>query len=389
MFAPIYYLKEDYIKNLFKTRAEWWKFLGGLSNNHNPDVIKELKKFVTKYNKSNVCLNSKAGEIHRWLASQNALNWEDWCNLSAYSEDVDFLEQNIENISMSTLCLNPHAIRILEKYPEKLNYVCLLQNPKAIHLLETNFIENLCKYNVFKLSAFLDSCYKNENATKIAEKILEIHLTTKKLNSFYISEVSLNPYLIPFLEKHPELINWNNLCLNPNAIHLLESNINKINWNMLSRNPNAIPLIEKHLDIAIDKLNWTFLSREPNAVHLLEQHLDKVCWMTLCENPKAVYIIKKHFDKIDKRHLLNFSFNHNEEVIDLLKENIHHVDLRCLGKNPNVLKIVGTLDYDAMKIKCQPFAQELATYVLNPTRLLRLCDAYGLDLEEYMEIIGD
>lgn len=84
------------------------------------------------------------------------------------------------------------------------------------------------------------------------------------------------------------------------------------------------------------------------------------------------------------------SVHDSVEAIDLIKENIRHVNLYSLAKNPNVLNLIGTkLNYEAMKQKCQPFAQELAMYVLNPTRLLRLCDTYGLDLEEYMEFLGD
>ena len=71
------------------------------------------------------------------------------------------------------LSLNPNAISLLEKYPDKIDWGCLSSNPNAIHLLE-------------------------KNIDKIA---------------------------------------WTALVINPNAIHLLEQHKDKVNWYWLSMNP--------------------------------------------------------------------------------------------------------------------------------------------------------
>jgi len=97
---------------------------------------------------------------------------------------------------------------------------------------------------------------------------------------------------------------------------------------------------------------------------------------------------------LDKIYWNNLSKNPNPDVIHLIRNNLDKVlvsDLSrdWLAKNPNVSKILGTLDLEKMRSNCQPFAKELAEYVFHPTRLVRVCGAYDLDLADYMELIGD
>jgi hypothetical protein len=47
-----------------------------------------------------------------------------------------------------------------------------------------------------------------------------------------------------------------------------------------------------------------------------------------------------------------------------------------------------TYDYLLMKEQIQPFAENLAQYVFNPSRLMRLCKKYEITLYDYTEIIG-
>jgi hypothetical protein len=41
-----------------------------------------------------------------------------------------------------------------------------------------------------------------------------------------------------------------------------------------------------------------------------------------------------------------------------------------------------------MKLRLQPFAEELASYVFHPLRIMRICNNYRIDFEEYVEIVG-
>ncbi len=51
------------------------------------------------------------------------------------------------------------------------------------------------------------------------------------------------------------------------------------------------------------------------------------------------------------------------------------------------MHLIAKLDTDAMRKQCQPFAQELCAYVLNPLRACRIASAFEIDLEEYLDII--
>lgn len=257
-----------------------------------------------------------------------------------------------------------------------------------------------------------------------------IHLLRDKKNydNIHFTNLCGNPSAIDMIEDllkhHPKRVDWFGLSMNPNAIHLLEQNPTKIEWFALSFNPNAIHLLEQNLD----KVHWDALSANSNAIHLLEQNLNKISWDNLSANPGAVRLLKQHPDKIN---LSCLATNPNPEAFHLLEEaleprpfvgnvRLHHLDLLdhphylfsnpcavqlikqllkngisnwCfwaeLGENPNLIEIVCSLDLAAMKTQCQPFAQELVAAVLHPCRLARLCEAYRLELEEYLDILGD
>jgi hypothetical protein len=40
-----------------------------------------------------------------------------------------------------------------------------------------------------------------------------------------------------------------------------------------------------------------------------------------------------------------------------------------------------------MKEQCKDFYEELVSYVFNPVRVMRIADAFELDLDEYLELI--
>jgi len=116
-------------------------------------------------------------------------------------------------------------------------------------------------------------------------------------------------------------------------------------------------LIEKNLD----KVSWHYLSRNPNAIHLLERNMDKINWDCLTLNPNAIHLLENNIDKIDWAYL---------------------------SENTNAIHLCFTYDYADMKLRMQPFAEELARRVFHPVRLMRVCEKHGMEFEEYMEIIG-
>ena len=108
----------------------------------------------------------------------------------------------------------------------------------------------------------------------------------------------------------------------------------KVIWNLLHLNPNSVPILEQNLD----GVNWKILSVNPNAIHLLERNPTKIEWSLLCLNTNAIHLLAH-------------------------------------------------LDTEKMRENCRPFAEELAAYVFHPLRLRRICEKYGLELEEYFELV--
>ena len=148
----------------------------------------------------------------------------------------DWVKINI--IDWNILSLNPNAIHLLEKNPDKINWPLLSINPNAIHLLE----QNQHKINWWYLSG-------NPNA---------IHLLEQNKNKIYWCVLSENPNAIHILEQNIDKIDWFNLSRNPNAIHLLEQNLDKINWYNLLGNPSIFEYdyesIKKRMNIIAEEL---------------------------------------------------------------------------------------------------------------------------------------
>ena len=63
-------------------------------------------------------------------------------------------------------------------------------------------------------------------------------------------------------------------------------------------------------------------------------------------------------------------------------------EMQVVSRNPNALHMLFKYDYKEMKEKCQPIVEELAKRVFHPARLMRLCDVYNVEFDEYIEIIG-
>jgi hypothetical protein len=58
-----------------------------------------------------------------------------------------------------------------------------------------------------------------------------------------------------------------------------------------------------------------------------------------------------------------------------------------LSANPNAIHLLAPLDTNAMRENCKPFAEELTAYVFHPLRLENMSNAYGYELDEYMEYL--
>lgn len=247
-------------------------------------VFKRIIKETDFYGMS---INPNAIPILR--RNPDRINWRNLCR-NPSPDAISILEKNLDKIDWDMLSSNPSAIRILEKNLDNVNWICLSGNPSAIPLLE----QNMDKVNWFHLSC--------------------------------------NPSAISILEKNLDKINWNMLAsCNPNPVGILKNNLDKIRWSFLCSNSGALPILEENLD----KIKWSSLSSNKSAIAMLEKNLDKINWKNLCRNtnPRAIMILEKNPDKIDWKILSG-----NSSAISLIEKNVPMVSpyWRQLASNPGL-----------------------------------------------------
>ena len=322
----------------------------------------------------------------------------------------------VEKLDRNGLSYQPKAVEFLRENPKYINWKIIASNSAALSIIE----ENISKINFSWLSS-------EEHG---------IHILKKYKKRIYWQDFSCNEAGISMIEENLHKISWTHLSGNEKAIHILENNIDKIDWEVLSANKAAISLLEKH----IDKIDWRRLGVNENALHLLKSHPDKINFCELpynnnpevvpmlldnmfevdmngfcsrnepevleyidknfidivdddwnnvdeiCKNKDAFYILEKNMDYLIKNYEWLFwtslSGNENEKAIELLRSNQHQIDWKRFSENPGIFK----LDTQKMKSRCAPFAQELAAYVYSPSRLMRLCEKYDIEMSSLLEI---
>jgi hypothetical protein len=82
---------------------------------------------------------------------------------------------------------------------------------------------------------------------------------------------------------------------------------------------------------------------------------------------------------------INWNFNETVRLEDLPDAGswVRNWDLAEIVREAE--KPLFVLDINAMRNKCQPFAEELVAYVFHPLRLENMANAYGYEFEEYIE----
>lgn len=157
----------------------------------------------------------------------NCLNCLPWHEISAECDDLLFLEDNIKYLSLEEawpfLSRNYHAVPILEKNKEKVNFYNLGMNthPRALNYLEQNLMTLFNKNYVHSF----DLLFRNssEKAINLIEKIL---LMDDPKGRPYMNR----PYMDCSMCKKEKLkcsscmrLHMENLALNKSAVHILET----------------------------------------------------------------------------------------------------------------------------------------------------------------------
>ena len=340
-----------------------------------PNIINENNKLngsvENLINRIGMCLYdfiiwtvlNKMSDIIYSLPIRNLIYKLNWYGLSKNPNAICILEQNLDKININHLSRNnnPDAIDILEKIMETVGWYnfsswsSLCANPHAMRIIN----KNLDKVDWNILSA-------NPSAIYILEKNLD------KVNWFFLSS---NLNAIHILEQNLDKVDWMGLSANPNAIHLLEQNLDKVVWTVLSTNPNAIHILEQNLD----KVDWRPISGNINAIHIIEQNLDKVDWCILSGNPNAIHILENNLHKVNWSILST-----NKNAIHILKQNIIKIDMNFFVGNQGIF----TCDYAKMKerIELNGFKEELVLKVFHPRRLMSICNEYNIEFDALNEL---
>lgn len=266
-------------------------------------------------------------------------------HLSENPNVIPFLETHLQHVLWFYLSGNPNAVPLLEKHPDKIEWYTLSANPNALPLLK----QNQDKMNVTMLCA-------NPNPEAIS-------LLSEYIESDYIDWdcLSANPNALPLLEQYPENIRWEYASHNFAILPFLEKHIDQVDFENLCNTgeyttPEVIQFLEKHVERLCVHC-WDQLSCEPNAIPLLTQYPDKIRWNRLSRNPGAIHLLEQHPEKIN------------------------WVDLSA---NPNAMHLLFHLDYTQMRQQNETFKEELMTFVFDPNRMIRL--SKGLDFRTYLSM---
>jgi len=244
----------------------------GLSSNPNPIAIHILSQNLEKIDNFSLTINRNIKEFpnKKYLNKiiMNDIYGTLMDNLSLYSNDIAFLEANIEKINWGNLSKNPNAIELLKKYPTKIDWIYLSHNPNAMELIKMN-LEKISWYNLSQ----------NPNAIEI------LRANPKRIHWRCLSG---NPNAIEILKEYSDMIDWISLSSNSNAIELLGNNPTKIKWSLMCNihKKEAIELIKNNLNKKYYKyLDWSALSSNPFAIELLKENPEMIDWWNLSSNP--------------------------------------------------------------------------------------------------------
>ena len=253
-----------------------------------------------------------------------------WYNLSLNENAVKILEKYPEKIKWINVSQNKNAIDFLKRNPEKINWTQLTTNENASELLTDYFEQN---FNKIRWD------YLGLNKSKFAMDYIETHFNTikrrfKNHSTWKLLKEHLSQndsvYAVDFLKKHPEMIDWREIAANKNAMEIIEPNLNKIYWANLSKNENAIHILKENRD----EIYWDYLSANKNAMDLLVENVEKIEWEYFSSNENVFPILKKlkyygHY--LSKINYLTLSAN--QHAFDFLMEHPYVVDWMNFAEN--------------------------------------------------------
>lgn len=204
----------------------------------------------------NVKINKRVN-LCTYISDGHIINWDMFYqNPAAIDILYPYISQLIRSRNLvnkqefSKVSANPSAIRLLNQYPQIIDFEYLSGNPNARNLLVSN-LDKVCWHRMSENPSMIDVLKEN------LDKICKIQLS-RNINAVHI------------LEQHQELIHWPSLSYNSNAIKLLSQNLDKVDNDLLTLNSGAVEILENNPK----KINWNLVWANPSIFEC--GHRDKV-----------------------------------------------------------------------------------------------------------------
>ncbi len=263
---------------------------------------------------------------------------DEWDNLSSRKDIylMDLLKKNTDKINWYNLSANPTAIDIITENLDKVDWIMLSTNPNAISILRQNMDKFFCPHFIYNenIIYLLTDDIKTITWTEIHNKLDDLHDKYKLDKRRFINNFSHsnNKYILNLLDKKPDEINWCILCEanQDNAEFLIKKYIDKIPFGCLCYSKFAIEYIEENIGKYDNPNYWENLSVNPDALNILEKNQDKINYFTF-------YAL-------------------NEGIFEY--------------------------DYDFIYQRTNVYKKELLEKVLNPTRLMNICNAFNVNFND-------
>jgi hypothetical protein len=226
-----------------------------------------------------------------------------------------------------------------------------------------------------------------ENYSPIAASILEQYMLYRVYKPYekYMTEGLLkNPYTRYIIDKRIHTSCVDDLPIKRRAYEGLYDEIELKRYD--------IPLLEKEFDK--NNVDWYILSAQSEAIHILEKYPEHVVLdgLLLNPNPRAMTLMKNiySYDEIfsDRTNMIKLIGNPSGgEIIQYYKKPYYGpISLVEIARNPSLLHLLFTWDYQQMNQQNWTFKEELVKSVMKPTRLMNICETYNIEFDKLMEI---
>lgn len=354
---------------------------------------------------------------------------------SANPSAVPVLKKHLDKVVWRAMCANkcPEAVDLLAQHPGKIVWSVLSANPCAVKLFKGNeHLLDWCQVNTNENALYLLGVY--EWLGSWYSKSKHFDLVWFSLNPHpYVTEVLFSSnYMERFY--HDEKDNdyskweriWTNFQKNPSreALHLIQMRCAREvrDYELIYAHPHFFRDEHNHEtaenDLSFEDSTDYFVkyfpgilrNPSPEAIELVDLHFNSVpanmrlmtpeYWQDLARNPCGLELVLKWWPLLDAEKTesawLGLLANPNPSAMPWIEAHWEDLKLspqsdafrRALSSNPNAVHLLVKLDLDKMRVKCQPFAEDLLKFVLSPSWICKVCETYQVEPMDYVDLLN-